>query len=269
MTSEPTTDHAWIDDCPLPVLATDGSGRVIGASVALERATGVRREDLIGRALADIRSPLARTLCSDEPLVGFTRPGGVDVWLHRRLQTLPQGDQTLHWLEDVSEAARLRRDNEELRGRVRQLDLSDGLTGLPNRRAFDQALIQQVTRSRRYGNPLSLMGVDIVPAQSGAPISDGVVLAVSRYLRDRLRWVDTVGRVDRSRFLVLLPETPERETLRLADALAAGASSVALPESEAGRSVALRAAATAWHKGDDPAHLLHRLETLLHDGALP
>ena len=269
MISEPTTDHAWIDDCPLPVLAIDGSGRVIGASVALERATGVRREDLIGRALADIRSPLARTLCSDEPLVGFTRPGGVDVWLHRRLQTLPQGDQTLHWLEDVSEAARLRRDNEELRARVRQLDLSDGLTGLPNRRAFDQALIQQVTRSRRYGNPLSLMGVDIVPAESGAPTSDGVVLAVSRYLRDRLRWVDTVGRVDRSRFLVLLPETPERETLRLADALAAGASSVALPESEAGRPVALRAAATAWHKGDVPAHLLHRLETLLHDGALP
>ena len=269
MTNTGTADLAWIDDCPLPVLVTDGCGCVIGASAALERTTGVRREELVGRAVAEIRSPMARSLCGDEPLVGFTRPGGVDVWLHRRVQALPHGGHTLHWLEDVSEAARLRRDNEELRARVRQLDLSDRLTGLPNRRAFDQALIQQVTRSRRYGNTLSLMGVDILPAEPGAPITDGVVLAVSRYLRDRLRWVDTVGRVDRARFLVLLPETPERETLRLADALAAGAPSIALPETEADRTLSLRVAATAWHKGDDPGHLLHRLETLLHDGATP
>ena len=269
MTTTGTADLAWIDDCPLPTLVVDACGRVAGASIALERTTGVRRGELVGRTVAEIRSPLARTLCGDEPLIGFTRPGGVDVWLHRRLQTLGASGHTVHWLEDVSEAARLRRDNEELRARVRQLDLNDSLTGLPNRRAFDQALIQQVTRSRRYGNPLSLMGVEILPAEPGATIPDGVVLAVSRYLRDRLRWVDTVGRVDRARFLVLLPETPERETLRLADALAAGASSITLPESEAGRTPGLRAAATAWHKGDDPGHLLHRLETLLHDGATP
>jgi len=269
MTTPRIPDLAWIDDCPLPVLVTDSGGRVAGASAALERTTGVRREELVGRAVSEIRSPIARSLCGDEPLVGFTRPGGLEVWLHRRLQTLDATGHTVHWLEDVSEGARLRRDNEELRARVRQLDLSDGLTGLPNRRAFDQALIQQVTRSRRYGNALSLMGVEVVPREPGATISDGVVLAVSRYLRDRLRWVDTVGRVDRARFLVLLPETPERETLRLADALAAGAASIVLPETEAQGPLSLRAAATAWHKGDDPGHLLHRLETLLHDGATP
>ena len=42
-----------------------------------------------------------------------------------------------------------------------------------------------------------------------------------------------------------------------------------LPAAEGGRTPCLRAAATAWHKGDDPGHLLHRLETLLHDGATP
>ena len=269
MNDETVAELAWIDDCPLPVLATDAAGQVIGASVALERASGVRREDLVGRTVADIRSPLARSLCGDEPLIGFARPGGADVWLHRRLQPLDGDAGTLHWLEDVSEATRLRRDNEELRSRVRQLDLSDGLTGLPNRRAFDQALIQQVTRSRRYGNALSLMGVDILPGRPGVPTPDGVVLAVSRYLRDRLRWVDTVGRVDRARFLVLLPETPERETLRLADALAAGAPTIGLPEADADWALGLRVAATAWRKGDDPSHLLHRLETLLHDGTAP
>jgi diguanylate cyclase (GGDEF)-like protein len=266
MTTTGTAELAWIEDCPLSVFAVDADGRVACASPALERVTGVRREELVGRLLGEIRSPLARSLCGDEPMLGFTRPGGADVWLHRRPQATASG-HTLHWLEDVSEAARLRRDNEELRARVRQLDLSDGLTGLPNRRAFDQALIQQVTRSRRYGNPLSLMGVDILPAAPGTPIPDTVVLAVSRYLRDRLRWVDTVGRVDRARFLVVLPETQERETLRLADALVGGAASITLPEGDAGP-LALRAAATAWHKGDDPAHLLHRLETLLHDGAV-
>lgn len=269
MTDARIAGIAWLEDCPLPVLVTDAAGSVVGASAALERASGVRREELIGRKVADIRSPLARSLCGEEPLVGFARPGGIDVWLHRRLQSVEESGYTLHWLEDVSEADRLRRENEELRARVRQLDLNDNLTGLPNRRAFDHAMIQQVTRSRRYGNPLSLMGVDILPAEPGASIPDGVVLAVARHLRDRLRWVDTVGRVDRARFLVLLPETAERETQRLADALATGASAIALPEAEAGRPVSLRVAATAWHKGDDPAHLLHRLDTLLDDSTAP
>jgi diguanylate cyclase (GGDEF)-like protein len=268
--SETTSfDFAWLDDCPLPVLATDADGRVIALSAALEQATGVRREEIVGRTLTEIRSPLWRSLCGDEPLIGFTRPGGAEVWLRRRLQSLNGSGAMLHWLEDLSEASRLRRDNDELRTRVRQLDLSDGLTGLPNRRAFDQALIQQVTRSRRYGNPLSMMGIDVVPPSPGDPIPDGVVAGVARYLRDRLRWVDMVGRIDRARFLVLLPETQERETLRLADALVAGAGSVALPEPNGDWPLRLVSAVTAWHKGDDPPHLLHRLETLLQDGAAP
>jgi len=48
------------------------------------------------------------------PLVGFARPGGIDVWLHRRLQSVEESGYTLHWLEDVSEADRLRRENDEL-----------------------------------------------------------------------------------------------------------------------------------------------------------
>ena len=266
MSDQNQTDLGWLDECPVPVLATDGERRVVAVSAALEQATGVSRDELLGRRAEEIRSPLWRSLCNDEPLIGFTRRGGADVWLRRRIQPLNGSGGVLHWLEDVSEASRLRLDNEELRGRVRQLDLSDGLTGLPNRRAFDQALIQQVTRSRRYGNPLSLMGIDVLPAEPGGPVPDGVVLAVARYLRDRLRWVDTVGRIDRARFLVLLPETQERETLRLADALVEGATSIEPSEPHADWPLRLTSAVTAWHKGDDPRHLLHRLETLLQDG---
>jgi PleD family two-component response regulator len=89
---------------------------------------------------------------------------------------------------------------------------------------------------------------------------------VSRYLRDRLRWVDTVARLEGARFMALLPETRESEAWQLAGKLAATRASLEMPAGVAEPAFELRFAVTEWHKGDDPRVLRARAVSLLEVG---
>lgn len=264
----PTCDSDWLNDCPVPVLVLDERGCICFVSTALEQLSGISREALLGHRREDLASPMWRVLCSDEPVVGFVRPGSVETWLRRTPASMTRDGRQwqLHWFSDVSEEMRLRRENEALRAQVAQLNLHDGLTGLPNARAFEQALTAQVARSRRYHNPLSLLVIDVVVQEPGRPVSDDLVLAVSRYLRDRLRWVDTVARLEGPRFMALLPETREAEAWQLAGKLAATRASLELPAGTIDPGIDLRFAVTEWHKGDDPRVLRARVVSLLEVG---
>jgi PleD family two-component response regulator len=110
------------------------------------------------------------------------------------------------------------------------------------------------------------MVIDAVPQEPGRSVSEDLVLAVSRYLRDRLRWVDTVARFEGARFMVLLPETRESEAWQLAGKLAATRSSLEMPAGTVDPGLDLRFAVTEWHKGDDPRVLRARAVSLMEVG---
>ena len=72
-------------------------------------------------------------------------------------------------------------------------DITDALTGMANRKATIQALAAQVTRSRRYGNLLSLGAMRLThPDLPDIGLPDASILALAHYLRERLRWADIV-----------------------------------------------------------------------------
>jgi GGDEF domain-containing protein len=124
-------------------------------------------------------------------------------------------------------------------------------------------LEQQVSRSRRYGNPLSVIVIEITGAGAdeagAAPTTDPVRLAVGQFLRDQLRWVDFIGRGPDDRFTLVLPETPEPHATRLADKLRQRLADLALPESDTRIKVEARLAVAGWTKGDDAGRLLRRV----------
>jgi diguanylate cyclase (GGDEF)-like protein len=101
---------------------------------------------------------------------------------------------------------------------------TDPLTGLLNRRAFEQLLEAELERSRRTGRPLSVLvgdvdGLAVVNARLGHPAGDGVLQLVAR---DMLKWkrrIDSAGRVGGEEFGLLLPETDERGAFMLAERL--------------------------------------------------
>jgi two-component system, cell cycle response regulator len=107
---------------------------------------------------------------------------------------------------------------------IYRLAIVDSLTGLPNRRRFDEELCAEFVRARRYGRVLSLLLVDVdlfkqVNDEYGHPTGDSVLGHLGGLLRSRLRSGDLAARVGGEEFAVLMPETPLSGALALAEQL--------------------------------------------------
>ncbi len=101
---------------------------------------------------------------------------------------------------------------------------TDPLTGVSNRRHFEQVIQVQIGHARRHGEPLSLLIVDIdhfksVNDRYGHQLGDLVIVSLVRLLRSRLRKADLLARWGGDEFLVMLPHTPAEVARQLAETL--------------------------------------------------
>ena len=99
---------------------------------------------------------------------------------------------------------------------LQQLADHDALTGLFNRRRFDEELSRELARAARYDEPGALLVLDLdnfkyVNDTLGHQAGDQVVMSVAALLHKRLRETDVVSRLGGDEFAVLLPHTdPEQ-----------------------------------------------------------
>ncbi len=98
----------------------------------------------------------------------------------------------------------------------------DGLTGLPNHRAFQTRLEEEVARARRGGRPLALIMVDIddfrvVNNTYGHQAGDTTLVAIATALRASVRDADVPARYGGDEFAVILPETTMIEAYDVAE----------------------------------------------------
>ncbi len=115
----------------------------------------------------------------------------------------------------------LSRKNEELQVMLKQvevLSLTDPLTGLFNRRHFEEVLHLEFIRSRRYNAPLSCMMIDIdhfkaINDAFGHAVGDMVIKDVGETIQRSVRDVDTVARWGGEEFIVLSPMTAKTEAM--------------------------------------------------------
>tara|TARA_R110002094_G_scaffold119884_1_gene114876 strand:+ start:1212 stop:2561 length:1350 start_codon:yes stop_codon:yes gene_type:complete len=101
---------------------------------------------------------------------------------------------------------------EALNDRLEQLSSTDPLTQLNNRRALEGRLHEELSRSKRAGEPLSLLIVDVDHFKRyndsyGHPEGDQALRALAAALRDVSRTNDTVARLGGEEFVLLLPHT--------------------------------------------------------------
>jgi diguanylate cyclase (GGDEF)-like protein len=92
----------------------------------------------------------------------------------------------------------------------------DLLTGLPNRRAFEEALIAEMARARRSGAALSIVVADLdrfkaINDQHGHLAGDALLRGVAAALREEMRQHDTCFRWGGDEFALLLPQTTRTE----------------------------------------------------------
>ena len=118
-------------------------------------------------------------------------------------------------VQDISE-------RRELARRLEYFVNHDFLTGLFNRRHFEQELARETERVARYGDPGAVMVIDIdnfkdVNDTFGHKAGDDVLKGVGALLRQRLRQTDIVARVGGDEFAVLLPQTAPDHAQVVAD----------------------------------------------------
>jgi diguanylate cyclase (GGDEF)-like protein len=95
---------------------------------------------------------------------------------------------------------------------VHERSTRDGLTGLPNRRVFDERLQHYLCGSDRYGQAVSLILIDIdhfkaVNDGYGHDAGDAVLVAVARAAAQGVRNIDLCARYGGEEFAILLPQT--------------------------------------------------------------
>jgi two-component system cell cycle response regulator len=129
---------------------------------------------------------------------------------------LPGADAVVLTVTRALEKKRLKDTNARLMRELAAQSRRDGLTGLLNRRVFDESLAQELVRARRYDFPLCLAMVDIdhfkrVNDACGHPAGDEVLRQVARRLESGTRQSDQVFRYGGEEFAVLFAHTPLQE----------------------------------------------------------
>ena len=104
-------------------------------------------------------------------------------------------------------------EQKDLQDKLASLATTDGLTGLANRRAFDDRLVEEWARARRDGTQLSLLLIDVDHFKKfndhyGHLSGDGCLRALGRILSTNARRpADLAARYGGEEFAVLLPNT--------------------------------------------------------------
>lgn len=110
--------------------------------------------------------------------------------------------------------------NVRLHAMMKQQAITDTLTGLANRRAFDERLVEEVKRCNRYHHTASLMMIDLngfknINDTFGHPTGDHVLQIVANCLQDSIRDTDFLARYGGDEFALILPETTRTQALSL------------------------------------------------------
>jgi diguanylate cyclase (GGDEF)-like protein len=110
---------------------------------------------------------------------------------------------------------RIKSLQDQLRRVQRELEersVTDGLTGLKNRRFFDERLAEEFRRAQRYSDPVSLIMIDLdhfkeVNDRHGHPFGDVVLREAAGLIRSSIRDPDICARYGGEEFAVILPKT--------------------------------------------------------------
>lgn len=142
---------------------------------------------------------------------------------------------------------------------LRELRDRDSETGLLTARRLYQALLSEVARSGRYGNPLACV---LVQVQGLDEDQHTARLQLANRVAVVMRNTDYAGIWQEDEFLLVLPETDEAGAQRFAAKVKQEMTDLASSFNEAdGPAPIIATRVTAWKTGDDAEAILARLET--------
>lgn len=158
------------------------------------------------------------------------------------------------------------------RENVERHSVTDKLTGLFNRRRFDEALADEALRAERYRHPLSLVLFDVdhfkrYNDRHGHVRGDGVLRQVGKVFTRTKRATDLAFRYGGEEFCLLLPETGLTEAKEVAERLreAVQRESFIGEHTQPGARITISLGVAMLTPGEDPKELVRRADAALYD----
>lgn len=165
----------------------------------------------------------------------------------------------------VKEEGKLRAMTASLSARSETLEhaaLTDALTGMQNRRFFDDALREYIEEFRKIDKPIGLMVLDLdhfkaINDTHGHDVGDAVLKAVSSCLLDMTRYHDVVARVGGEEFAVVAPNMDEDLLAKLAERIRKAISGLVIVSGNVRIKVTASLGLAVW-EGQESAEELYR-----------
>lgn len=161
------------------------------------------REDIFNKVMSGMRSKLLIVI----PLYTRNKPFGLFCVFSSRDEL---ADSETDFLTIFAQQIEMAITIADLFQAVREQAITDGLTGLYNRRYFEEYISKEVTRSLRQNQPFSVIGIDLdflkkINDEHGHAYGDLAIKTVADVLKNNARSVDIAARMGGEEFNILLP----------------------------------------------------------------
>jgi diguanylate cyclase (GGDEF)-like protein/PAS domain S-box-containing protein len=222
------------EEAPIGMSMIALDGRFLSVNRALCEITGYSRDELETRSFRCITHPddtsaddealramLAGEIAHQQTEKRYIHEDGrvVPVLLSSTLVRDAVGEP-LHVLNQVQDITERKRFEDQLQ----YLADHDSLTGLFNRRRFEEELTRELANAARYGNRAALLAIDLdnfkyINDSLGHAVGDQLIARLGDALRSRLRRTDVLARLGGDEFAAILPRADEAEALHVAESL--------------------------------------------------
>lgn len=172
----------------------------------------------------------------------------------------------------AQEEVKLRAMTESLSARsvtLEQAALTDGLTGMQNRRFFDDALREYLDEFGRIGKPVGLMILDLdhfkaVNDTHGHDVGDEVLRSVANCLQDFTRYHDVVARLGGEEFAVVVPNMGEEHLWKFAERIRKAIASLVIGTGNVSLKVTTSVGLAVWDGKESPDEFYRRADKRLY-----
>ena len=210
-------------------MAIDGTQICFYAGAALVNSDG----DALGTLCVIDQVPRELTEDQQNALWALSRQVVAHIELRNAVEELESNTTRLRNYQ--SQLEDYYRQLELTNARLRTLSVTDDLTGLNNRFAFEEEFRNEFTRAQQCDLPLSLLFLDadhfkLYNDEFGHPAGDDALRAIARFLKESMRTSDFVARIGGDEFVIILPGTPRESAGVLAERCRTALESAAWPE---------------------------------------